>query len=60
MDLAEGGRIMTVEGVASASGLPGSALHHHGEYRLKNIAEPISVVEVLWSEGMTPQQIRES
>lgn len=60
MDLAEGGRIMTVEGVASASGLPGSVLHHHGEYRLKNIAEPIPVVEVLWNEDMAPQQIRES
>jgi len=58
MDLADGGHVMTVGGVAATSGLPDASLHSHGEYKLKNIAEPITVVEVLWRDGMEPQQIR--
>lgn len=58
MDLADGGHVMTVGSVAATSGLPDETLYSHGEYKLKNIAEPITVVEVLWRDAMEPQQIR--
>jgi class 3 adenylate cyclase len=59
MELADGGRIMTTGGVAAD--LPESAglmLHRHGEFKLKNIAEPLPIVEVFWRDGQTPQEIR--
>ena len=59
MDLADGGRIMTTGGVVSALGSPSPfLLHAHGEYKLKNIAEPQPVIEVLWRDGLVPQEIR--
>lgn len=60
MDLADGGRIMTTGAVAEGSNLPAEALHEHGNFKLKNIAEAIPVVEVLWREGTPPQEIRAS
>jgi len=35
-------------------------LHAHGDFKLKNIAEPVPVVELLWRDGMQPQEIRAS
>jgi class 3 adenylate cyclase len=58
MDLADGGRIMTIGSVAAAAELPDPSLHPHGDFKLKNIAEPIPVVEVLWRDDLEPQQIR--
>lgn len=59
MELADGGRIMTTGGVAAAlPESPGLMLHRHGEFKLKNIAEPLPIVEVLWRDGQTPQEIR--
>lgn len=59
MDLADGGRIMTTAAVASSLGeTPPVALHRHGEFKLKNIAEPLGVLEVLWSDDLAPQEIR--
>lgn len=56
MNLADGGRIMITAQVAEASRLPDPLLHAHGPFELKNIAEPVEVVEVLWREGETPQE----
>ncbi|MRR13224.1 adenylate/guanylate cyclase domain-containing protein, partial [bacterium] len=58
MDLADGGRIMITSYISSAAGLEPEQLHRHGEFKLKNIAEPIPVAEVLWKDGMTEQEIR--
>ncbi|MDZ4167033.1 MAG: adenylate/guanylate cyclase domain-containing protein, partial [Coriobacteriia bacterium] len=59
MDLADGGRVMVTGGVAAALGdRAADTMHSHGEFKLKNIAEPLRVVEVLWSEGLEPQEIR--
>lgn len=58
MDLADGGRIMITSYVSSAATLAPEELHRHGEFKLKNIAEPIPVAEVLWRKGMGPQEIR--
>ena len=59
MDLADGGRIMTTAAVASALGeIPSATLYRHGEFKLKNIAEPLGVFEVLWRDGLEPQEIR--
>jgi class 3 adenylate cyclase len=61
MDLADGGRIMTTGGVADGIEDPGSCrcrLHAHGDFQLKSITEPLPVVEVLWYEGQTAEEIR--
>jgi class 3 adenylate cyclase len=55
--LVDGGRIIVTEQVATASGLPDALLHVHGPFELKNIAEPVEVVEVLWQEGQAPQEL---
>lgn len=60
MDLADGGRIMITSYVSSAATLDPGQVYKHGEFKLKNIAEVIPVAEVLWRDGMTPQEIRAS
>lgn len=59
MDLADGGRVMMTGAVAAAGGAP-ERLHAHGEFKLKNIAEAVPVIELLWRDGMLPQEIRAS
>jgi class 3 adenylate cyclase len=59
MDLADGGRVMVTGGVAATLGDQATdRMHSHGEFKLKNIAEPLKVVEVLWNEDLAPQEIR--
>lgn len=60
MDLADGGRVMLTGPAAAASGLPDGKLHQHGEFKLKNIADAVPVVELLWKDGAGPQDIRAS
>lgn len=60
MDLADGGRILVTGGAAATSGFAEPVLMPHGEFKLKNIAEPVPVVEVAWRDGQTPQEIRAS
>ncbi len=60
MDLADGAHIMMTGQVASASALAPDRLYAHGEYKLKNIAEAVPVAELLWREGIEPQEIRAS
>jgi len=55
MNLADGGHVMATAEVARASRLPDTKLHDHGSFELKNIAEPVEVVELLWLEEMEPQ-----
>ena len=57
MNLADGGRVMTTAEVATTSDLPDALLHPHGPFELKNIAEPVEVVEVLWREDLEPQEL---
>lgn len=55
MNLGDGGQILSTADVAEASGPPkGSSLASHGPFELKNIAEPIEVIEILWAEGQAP------
>lgn len=58
MDLADGGRILVTGGAAATSGFAEPVLMPHGEFKLKNIAEPVPVVEVAWRDGQTAQEIR--
>lgn len=60
MDLADGGRVMMTGEVADGSAVPPAQLHAHGEFKLKNIAEAVPVVELLWRDPMDPQEIRAS
>jgi class 3 adenylate cyclase len=58
MSLADGGQVFsTSDDAASAGTLPFGSVSH-GEFRLKNIAEPVGIVEVLWradQQGRSPQ-----
>jgi class 3 adenylate cyclase len=54
MNLGDGGCIMVTRPVADAAKQPTFCLHSHGEFTLKNIAEPVEVIEVLWSDDRTP------
>jgi len=54
MNLGDGGCIMVTRGVADASKQTASCLHSHGDFTLKNIAEPVEVIEVLWTDERTP------
>lgn len=58
MDLADGGRIMMTGAVADAAGASPGHMHAHGEFKLKNIAEAVPVVELLWRDDLQPQEIR--
>lgn len=54
MSLADGGQVFTTRDDAARSGdLPFGSVEH-GEFRLKNIAAPVRIVEVLWAEGQVP------
>lgn len=60
MDLADGGHVMMTGAVAAATSLAPGQVHAHGEFKLKNIAEAVPVVELLWRGGLEPQEIRAS
>ncbi|MDH4140347.1 MAG: adenylate/guanylate cyclase domain-containing protein, partial [Coriobacteriia bacterium] len=54
MNLGDGGQVFTTRQVIDDANAPGILAHSHGEFELKNIAEPIQVMEVLWREGQQP------
>lgn len=54
MNLGDGGCIMVTRPVADASRQAATCLHSHGEFTLKNIAEPVEVIEVLWTDDRAP------
>ncbi|MBW6467624.1 MAG: adenylate/guanylate cyclase domain-containing protein [Coriobacteriia bacterium] len=54
MNLGDGGYIMVTRPVADSAKQHAACLHSHGEFALKNIAEPVEVIEVLWSSERAP------
>ena len=55
MNLADGGQVMVAGDVASAAGGHAFLTHSHGPYTLKNIHEPVEVVELLYADGQQPK-----
>jgi len=53
MSLADGGQVFTSRTVLESAGSPPFGAVSHGTFRLKNISEPIEVVEILWSAHQT-------
>ena len=53
MSLADGGQVFTSRTVLERAGSPSFGAVSHGTFRLKNIVEPIEVVEILWSADQT-------
>jgi class 3 adenylate cyclase len=57
MSLADGGQVFTTGEDAASGGTLTYGSVSHGEFRLKNIATPVDIVEVLWSadqQGRAP------
>jgi class 3 adenylate cyclase len=54
MNLGDGGQVLTTQQMIEASRDPGLRTHPHGAYELKNIAEPVQIIEILWAEGQKP------
>jgi len=50
MNLADGGCILVTRSIADSGRGAKVRLHSHGTFTLKNIAEPVEVIEVLWSD----------
>jgi class 3 adenylate cyclase len=48
MSLADGGQVFTTHGDAQLAGALPFGSVQHGEFRLKNIAVPVQIVEILW------------
>jgi class 3 adenylate cyclase len=56
MALGDGGQVFATHDVVDgAASLPAPVVPH-GEFRLKNIARPVPVEEVLWEEGQAPRR----
>lgn len=53
MSLADGGQVFTSRTVLERAGSDTHAAVSHGTFRLKNIAEPVEVVEILWATDQT-------
>ena len=58
MNLADGGQVLAAGDVAAAAQSAGIGAHFFGQFDLKNIAKPIEVAEVLWSEEQEPRDPR--
>ena len=58
MNLGDGGQVLTTPAVANAGATDDVRLHSHGLFTLKNIAEPLEVVEVLWASDQTPLELQ--
>jgi class 3 adenylate cyclase len=54
MSLADGGQVL-VAGELSGSAPAGVPVVSHGAFELKNISQPVTVSEVLWSDGQRPK-----
>lgn len=54
MNLADGGQVYAARPVIDESSAGSIETHSHGEFELKNIAEPVEVVEVMWKQGLQP------
>jgi adenylate cyclase len=58
MNLADGGQILATGDVAAAALNGEVPSFSFGEFRLKNIAKPVEVVEILWGAGQRPKDPR--
>jgi class 3 adenylate cyclase len=58
MNIAEGGQALATLSVASAS-MAAVRTHSHGAFALKNLAQPVEVVELLWRDDQLPADPRE-
>ncbi|MDA3936883.1 MAG: adenylate/guanylate cyclase domain-containing protein [Actinomycetota bacterium] len=54
MDLGDGGQVLVTREVKDLAGQGAPKTHSHGSFELKNIAEPVEVFEILWSDDLTP------
>ncbi len=55
MNLGDGGQIMTPGSLIERAGRSAYRYASHGRFELKNIAEPVDIVEILWAEEQTPR-----
>jgi len=53
MNLADGGQSFAAADVIREAAAP-VPTHSHGDFELKNIAQPVEVVEILWGEDQVP------
>ena len=58
MDLGDGGQAFTTKSVVDTARASDIATHRHGAVELKNIAEPVDAVEILWAAGQEPTKPR--
>lgn len=58
MNLGDGGQIFTTREVVVAAKADDISSYSHGKYELKNIAEPVEVLELLWSPRQEPSKPR--
>jgi len=58
MNLADGGQILASGDVASSAQSAGVRVHFFGEVELKNLAKPVEIAEVLWTESQEPRDPR--
>lgn len=57
MNLADGGQAFVTRRIADEAGdVPGVRTASHGEFSLKNIADPVEVIEILWAEDQEPMR----
>lgn len=54
MSLGDGGQILATRDVIAAAKDRGLSTASHGEFELKNIANAVEVIEVLWRDGQSP------
>ncbi len=54
MDLGDGGQVLVTREVKDLAGQGVPKNHSHGAFELKNIAEPVEVYEILWSDDVEP------
>ena len=58
MNLADGGQVLATGLVAADAQRAGLGSHSFGDFVLKNIAQPVEVVEILWAENQRPRDPR--
>lgn len=58
MNLADGGQVFVAGAVASTVDRETTSLHSFGAFELKNIAEPIEILELLWASGQKSRDPR--
>lgn len=54
MNLGDGGQAFTTREVVNAAKAADVETHSHGKFDLKNIAQPVEVMEVLWNPSQEP------